>query len=140
MDIGSKLLESVVLRGTILHSEKFDFVNHGKLFIVIGENEDRLVGFFFINSKVSHYIARSPQFYAMQMSIRRSDYPDILDYDSFVGCHELMSIPKNDLVEQLRVGDVQIRGHLNEYDVDLMLGAVRDSDLFTEQEKATFFE
>jgi hypothetical protein len=140
MEIGDKLLELAVVRGAILHSEVFDFVDHGKLFIVLGEDEDKLVGFFFINSRISRYISRNPRFYAMQMEIKRSNYPNILDYNSFVGCHELMTLPKGDLVKQLKEGDVQIRGCLNGDDVNLMLEAVRDSDLFTEQQKATFFK
>jgi hypothetical protein len=140
MEISDTLMELAIVRGAILHSEVFDFVNHGKLFIVLGENDDKLVGFFFINSKISQYISKNPRFHAMQMEIKRSNYPDILDYNSFVGCHELMPIPKKDLVRQLKAGDVQIRGCLNESYINLMLEVVRDSDLFTEQQKATFFK
>jgi hypothetical protein len=140
MDIGDMVVGMAVSRGVILHSEEFDFVNHGKLFIVLGENEESLVGFFFINSRISNYIVRNPQFHAMQMSIKRIDYPDILDYDSFVGCHELISISRTDLVNQLSCGSVQIRGVLKEHDISVMMDAVRGSDLFTQKEKDTFFK
>ncbi|MDR2927499.1 MAG: hypothetical protein LBV41_04775 [Cytophagaceae bacterium] len=140
MDIGNRCIALAISRGTILHSEEFDFIDHGKLFIVLGENEEEMVGFFFINSKISQYISRNPQFFAMQMSIKRSDYPDILIYDSFVGCHALTSIPKNELAIQINTGKTQIKGCLNERDINMMLDAVRNSDLFTEQEKNTFFK
>lgn len=52
MDI-SPLARAVIKRGTILHSDEFDYVDHGKMFVVMGEDDTQLYGFFFINS--DHY-------------------------------------------------------------------------------------
>jgi len=133
-------IELAISRGAILHSTKFDFIDHGKLFVVVGKSKERFVGFFFINSRLSKHITRNQKFFEMQMHIKRSDYPDVLNYDSFIGCHALTSIAIDDLTDQLQSGDAQIRGHLKDEDIDIMLDVIRGSDLFTQSEKDTFFE
>ena len=52
MDI-SPLARAVIKRGTILHSDEFDYVDHGKMFVVMGEDDTQLYGFFFINSDIN---------------------------------------------------------------------------------------
>ena len=101
-----------VQRGTILHSKKFEFINHGKL----------------------------PEFRDMQMGIKRVNYPDILRYDSFIDCHKITPIPKIEFTNQLIKGDAQVKGILNDDDIDLILDVVRNSDLFSQSEKDTFFK
>ena len=59
MDI-SPLARAVIKRGTILHSDEFDYVDHGKMFVVMGEDDTQLYGFFFINSDI--LIWRSKRF------------------------------------------------------------------------------
>ena len=140
MELGDKGIELAISRGAILHSTKFDFIDHGKFFVVLGRNEKRLAGFFFINSNISPYIRNNPNFYPMQMGIKRSDYPDILDHDSYIGCHELTHMSIDSLVNQINIGAAQIKGCLKDEDINIMLGVVRNSDLFTQSEKDTFFK
>ncbi|MCL1974113.1 MAG: hypothetical protein FWG54_04765 [Bacteroidetes bacterium] len=139
MIVVDRCIELAISRGAILHSTKFDFIDHGKLFVVLGQNEERIVGFFFINSKISPFVFRNHRSFVMQMHIKRSDYPKILHYDSYIGCHELTHIPIDELVKQLMNGGAQIRGRLKEEDLNRILDEVRKSDLFTQSEKDSFF-
>ena len=41
MDI-SPLAHAVLKRGAILHSDEFDYVDHGKMFVVMGEDDTLL--------------------------------------------------------------------------------------------------
>ena len=50
MDIGTSVAALSIKRGTIFHSTIFEDIDHGKFFVVIGEDDRCLVGFFFINS------------------------------------------------------------------------------------------
>ena len=40
----------LIKRGAIPHSETFDFVDHGKFFVIMGVSHGEVAGFFFINS------------------------------------------------------------------------------------------
>ena len=42
----------LIKRGAILHSETFDFVDHGKFFVIMGVSHGEVAGFFFINSGI----------------------------------------------------------------------------------------
>lgn len=59
-----------VTRGAILHG-CFDNINHTKFFVIVGENGDHLVGFFFINSDIHPSIKSKPAQYEMQMPVRK---------------------------------------------------------------------
>lgn len=42
------LPDSVLIkRGVILHSTIFEYIDHGKFFVIIGEDEDNYIGLFF---------------------------------------------------------------------------------------------
>jgi hypothetical protein len=126
-------------RGTILHSARFDWIDHGKLFVIIGENKADMIGFFFINSNINTKIWLNKRMLDMQLQLKRADYPDILQYDSFLGCHELVKLSKSILTDWIECGDAQIRGVLNEDDIELILDAALKSPLFTEEEKELYF-
>ena len=49
MELPVSLIESSIGRGDILLSE-FDGIDHQKFFVVMGVSEDKVCGFFFINS------------------------------------------------------------------------------------------
>lgn len=52
MDFPVDSIASQIKRGTILHSNMFENIGHGKFFVVIGVTEEYIAGFFFINSNV----------------------------------------------------------------------------------------
>ena len=125
-------------RGGILHSDTFDNIDHGKFFVVIGKNDDGYVGFFFINSNI-HPINQKPEQMKMQYLLRKSDY-GFLNYDSFLCCTEIQTIEKDKLDESLAQGRTIVKGVLKSEHIEEVLEMVRNSKLFTEVEKETFFK
>jgi hypothetical protein len=135
------LLASILIkRGVIFISGDFEHISHQKFFVVIGENEEGYVGFFFVNSNINNYIASRPDFMDMQMPIKRLDYPDFLTYDSFIGCHELSRISKNQLATQIQNGTTKYKSELTSNDLELLMDALRNSKLYSKIEKDTFFK
>ena len=108
-----------------------------KFFVIIGESETHVIGYFFINSNINNYVQRR-KFYDMQMPIKRNEY-SFLKYDSFIGAHELNMIDKSLLAEELASGETSIKGCLNIEDMDRLLEAAKASDLFSPYEKDTYF-
>jgi hypothetical protein len=135
MDISNALIQ----RGNIFHSCEFEGIDHCKYFVVIGEDEKKYIGFFFINSNISQNIKKKPDFFEMQMPIKKSVYPSFLKYDSFIDCHEILQIPKNKLAEQIRNKLTEYRDSLTKEDEEILLNGLRNSNLYSEIEKDIYF-
>jgi len=131
----------LIKRGTIFHSYGFEKkIGHGKFFVIIGEDEKNYVGYFFINSEINRNIGKNKDFFNMQMPIKRSSYPDFLIKDSWVDLHEITTIPKNELSEQINNNSAKYKGNLIKEDETLMLECLRSSDLYNEIQKDTYFK
>lgn len=134
MDLPSSL---IIKRGTILHSVIFEYIDHGKFFVIMGEDDKNYIGLFFINSKINSF-NNKPLLRQMQYEMRVSDY-DFLDHDSYLCCTELTKIDKKRLDESLSEGTTQYKGFMQQDHLDAVLQLVRGSKLFSEQEKQLFF-
>lgn len=138
MDIGSSVAAISIRRGTVFHSTIFEEIDHGKFFVVIGENGNELVGFFFINSWVNEFIQRKPEMAKLQFPIAQSDY-SFLSHNSFLNCSSLTTIDKNKLSDSIASGETTIKGQLSNEDVSTILGMVRESKLYSKVERETYF-
>jgi len=127
-----------ITRGTVLHGN-FDNIDHLKFFVVIGENDRQLVGFFFINSDIHQSVRNKQDQFEMQMQIRRADY-SFLNHDSFIGADKIKTISKNRIVSDVANQTTQIKGSLTEEDLNMLLETIRGSKLFSKIEKDTFFK
>lgn len=133
-------MKDIVRRGTVLHRMfETTIPPKSKFFVVVGESETHLVGFFFVNSGINQYVQRNQAYFDMQMSIKQSIY-QFLKYDSFIGAHELKMIDKSILMTELKTGKTTIKGYLTREDMEMLLNAVRNSQLFSKVEKDTFFK
>ena len=56
MDLPVTLVDSLVCRGQILHSDIFEDIDHAKFLVVIGVSDESIAGFFHINSKINRFI------------------------------------------------------------------------------------
>lgn len=128
-----------ICRGTILHRFFTTTIppKH-KFFVVIGEDDSHYVGYFFVNSRVNQYVYRHQPMLDMQIMIKRSDYA-FLAYDSYIGAHELNTISKSVLLSELTDGQTEIKGSLTAKDMDCLLKNARESDIFSQYEKDTYF-
>ena len=109
-----------------------------KFFVVIGEDENRIIGYFFINSNVSNFISRNSRFFEMQMHIKRSDYP-FLSHDSFIDAHELKYLDKAEIMAELKSGKTIHKGTLDDEDMERLLASLRESILYSKHIKEKFF-
>lgn len=110
-----------------------------KFFVVIGEDENRIIGYFFINSNVSKFISRNSRYLEMQMHIKRSDYP-FLSHDSFIDAHELKYLDKADIMAELQSGKTTHKGTLADEDMERLLASLRESALYSKHIKEKFFK
>jgi len=131
--------DALIRRGYIFHSCEFENIEHGKFFVIIGENKNNYAGYFFINSNINTYISKKSELFAMQMLIKRSDYPSFLKNDSFIACHKISLVAKDKLAEQIRKKTIQYKGYLTKEDEERLLENLRKSDLYSNEEKDSFF-
>lgn len=131
----------LLCRGSIFHgdSEVFPAIDHGKFFAIIGEDDDELIGAFFINSEVNTNVIRTPEQHELQIPLTSSKYRFLTKDVSFLNCADLVRIAKKSLLARINSGAVTYRDTLNEVDEAYILDKLRDSDLYTKAEKETFF-
>lgn len=127
-----------VNRGDIYH-RYFSTTNppKNKFFVIVGENIDCYVGYFFINSNINATVARNKEMHDMQLPIKPTDYP-FLTHVSFIDGHELSILKKSDLIEELNSGKARFKGHLSNEDITMLLDAALSSPLFSRKEKEYF--
>ena len=126
-------------RGNILHSYEFEGIDHGKFFVIIGEDDNNYVGFFFINTNINISIKKIDEFYKMQMLVKKQNY-SFLKHNSYIGAHEISLIEKSKLKRQINKGLAIFKDRLTKDDTELLLESLRNSDLYSEHEKNTFFK
>lgn len=132
------LPDSVLIkRGVILHSTIFEYIDHGKFFVIIGEDEDNYVGLFFINSNIN-YFNHKQELLEMQYPLLKRDYK-FLDYDSFLCCTEITLLDKKELSDSFSTKVTEYKGVLQQEHLDDVLTLVRNSKLFTDEEKEIYF-
>jgi hypothetical protein len=116
----------------------FENIDHGKFFVVIGINKDRMVGFFFINSDINKYIQNKPEMLAVQYPLLKKDY-SFLQYDSFLCANEIEEIKKTDIVQGIKQGNVKFIDELRKTHLNEILNMVRNSRLFDKKQKQLYF-
>lgn len=124
-------------RGTILHSTLFEYIDHGKFFVVVGVTEEAIAGYFFVNSNINRYISDKPEMMAMQFLLKRSDYA-FLRYDSFLSAAKINEISCTRLAKSIVNGETKIVGTLKEADMSTLLEHARKSRLFSKREKEVY--
>ena len=138
LEIGTQVAALSIARGTIFHSTIFEDIDHGKFFVVIGENESELVGFFFINSRINQFISNKEEMLNLQIPIAPESY-GFLTHESYLNCASLTTIDKNKLASSIASGQTSIKGSLSRADINSVLEKVRSSKLYSKVERDSFF-
>lgn len=73
----------------------------------------------------------------MQYPMKQADYP-FLRYDSFLCATNIMTIEKSSLTADIAEGNASIVGEMHAAHLSELLAAARNSDLFTDYEKAVY--
>lgn len=137
MELPAMLVERMIARGTIIHSDDIHGIDHGKFFVVIGVSADFLVGFFFINSGINKYLLDKPAQLGLQYPLRSADY-SFLSHDSYIGGASLIRYRRDTLVAQLQSGTAKMVGTLMDRDMENLLQLCRDSKLYSVRDKRNF--
>lgn len=105
-----------------------------KFFVVVGEDGDDYVGYFFINSNINRFIERNQAMYDMQMPLLPRDY-SFLDHQSYIDGSKLSKLNKSILLEELANRITTYKGRLKGEDIIRLISAVQRSPLFSAKEK-----
>ena len=105
-----------------------------KRLVVIGiDNENALCfGSVLINTKFSPKAQYSAEYLSAQYQLKHDTYPEFLDYDSYVDCGELFSIP----IERLKQGE--FFGFLTDDDRNGIFRILETSDIFSTKQKKRY--
>lgn len=101
-----------------------------KYFIVLGFDSNGVIyGGVIINSKINRNLP--PHLKMYHMPIKQSKYP-FLRYDSFVDCLQLkIAYPK-------KFNEWNYLGELDEYDINLIIGTIKESPVESEERLSQF--
>jgi len=137
MDIPVSLIESRIGRGDILLSE-FDGIDHQKFFVVMGVSEEKVCGFFFINSNINPAIFNKQEQLNLQYPLMHRDY-EFLKYDSFLCASSVIERKLTDISEGIKNGTTSIIGKMKEEHVTDVVEMVRTSKVISERHKRMYF-
>lgn len=110
------------------------FLDRKKYFIVIGFTpEGNAIGALLINSNINPNVICTDELITCQYPIKQADYPEILDYNSFIDCSEIFEIKKEKIIRE-----GAIKGHLTEQDRSLVIDFLKETDIITTKEKKRY--
>lgn len=137
MDIPVSLIEGSIGRGDILLSE-FDGIDHRKFFVVMGVSEEKVCGFFFINSNIHPAIFNKQEQLNLQYPLLHRDY-EFLKYDSFLCASSVIERRLQDITDGLRNRTTQILGRMKEEHIQDVVEMVKASKVISERHKKLYF-
>ena len=138
MELPSELLQVLVERGQILYSNIFTNIDHPKFFVVVGVTDDEIAGFFDINSRINTNVNTKEEQLRLQYPISKDDY-DFLSHDSYISATNVVTLPKNVIVQSMQQGQTLVKGKRLDYHMNDILNKVRSSRLFSKIIKDRFF-
>ena len=105
-----------------------------KRLVVIGVDRNCALcfGSVLVNTKMNPRAHYSDEYLSAQYELKQEDYPDFLDYNSYVDCGELFSIP----VEKLKQGE--FFGFLSDADREGIFNLLETSDIFSTKQKKRY--
>lgn len=137
MELPVSLIGENIGRGDILLSE-FDGIDHRKFFVVMGVSEDKVCGFFFINSNIHPAIFNKQEQLNLQYPLLHRDY-EFLKYDSFLSASSVIERKLSDISEGIKNGTTMIIGRMKEEHVTDVVEMVRASKVISDRHKRMFF-
>lgn len=137
MDIPASLIEGSISRGDILLSE-FDGIDHRKFFVVMGVSEEKVCGFFFINSNIHPAIFNKQEQLNLQYPMMHRDY-EFLKYNSFLCASSVIERRLGDITDGIRNRTTQIVGRMKEEHIQDVIEMVKASKVISERHKKLYF-
>ena len=124
-------------RGDILLSE-FDGIDHRKFFVVMGVSEEKVCGFFFINSNIHPAIFNKQEQLELQYPLMSRDY-SFLKYDSFLCASSVIERSVADIFDGIRNQTTMVIGRMKDEHINDVVEMVRASKVISERHKRLYF-
>ena len=137
MEIPVTAIVGSIQRGDILLSE-FDGIDHQKYFVVMGISNEKVCGFFFINSNIHPAIFNKQEQLNLQYPLLHRDY-EFLKYDSFLCASSVIERKVEDISKGIRNRTTQVIGRLKEEHIADVVEMVRASNVISERHKRLYF-
>lgn len=137
MEIPVGAIANSIGRGDILLSE-FDGIDHRKFFVVMGVSEEKVCGFFFINSNIHPAIFNKQEQLDLQYPLSHRDYT-FLKYDSFLCASSVIERSLKDISEGISNKTTVVIGHLKDEQISDVVEMVRGSKVISERHKRLYF-
>lgn len=130
-------VEFLFQRGAIFHSTIFPDIDHGKFFVVLKLEDDK-IAYFYINSEVPDFLIKRPDQRELQLRLSQKDYP-FLKYDSYLDAKEIKYFPKDEILGSVSSKITKYLDDLKQADLDLLLSKCRNSRLYSQRQKDKYF-
>lgn len=135
----------LIVRGAIFHT--FDTitnlgvsVDHGKFFVIIGENKESYIGAFFVNSNININVIKYKIQADLQYELKKEDYPFLSKDISYLNCASLLEIPKVGLENSINSNTTQYKASLLKEHLDEILDKLQKSPLYSKAVKDKYFK
>lgn len=138
MDLPLSLISGSINRGDVLLSS-FQGIEHKKYFVVMGISEDKVCGFFLINSNININVIYKQELFEMQYPLKHRDYK-FLSHDSFVCATDVKEITLKKLSDGIASEKIKIVDRLKESHVREILDMVNDSKIISRRNKLRYFQ
>ncbi len=123
MEVPVGAIANSIGRGDILLSE-FDGIDHRKFFVVMGVSEERVCGFFFINSNIHPAIFNKQEQLELQYPLMSRDY-SFLKYDSFLCASSVIERSVADISDGIRNQTTMVIGRMKDEHINDVVEMVR---------------
>ena len=137
MEVPVGAIANSIGRGDILLSE-FDGIDHRKFFVVMGVSEEKVCGFFFINSNIHPAIFNKQEQLKLQYPLRSRDY-SFLKYDSFLCASSVIERSVADISDGIRNQTTMVIGRMKDEHINDVVEMVRASKVISERHKRLYF-
>ncbi len=119
---------------------EFEFEHTTKnKFIVIGATDDGYLLGFFINSVVNKFIENNQLLNKCQVKIDAKNH-SFLQYDSYIACHEIKEIHKEDVIREINRDLNKIKGEISIEIKDQVIAAIKFAQTISEVQKRILIE
>jgi len=142
LDADSKIVSSRdlnkgdIIEANLLGSDglvlKDGYTSRRKFLVIIGKtNKGDYYGFFLINSKLPPCIGDNMEY---QYLLRKQDYPELLDYDSWLDCTDIMEIKSSKIIPR----EAKMKTKLKEQDLERVLFIAANNKLIKNSVKKKY--
>lgn len=133
-DFRRRQIEQCLVPGAVLYLEvTFPEVTKNKYLVLVASSDDDCLNFV-VNSETNAYIQARQHLSVCQVTLDVANH-SFLDYDSQIACHDVLPIPKREIVAALMADFNRYKGQISHAVKDDILAAVKHAVTLTKIEQ-----